>query len=480
MKLSCASLLLSSSLLASITNAQTVFDLIEETPAANKVPAHVLDMWKGAAGVKASANLALQEIGPQNSLVFPGTGQVVSLDDLKPFKVYSNNAKCFEDDQEVSCGKRQTVFTTKDGKALVSTNGNGKIISIKARGQTTLQAVVPGEVFTSITADDVDPDFESQFILKDEEASDESLRRSLRGQVAEQLAATATNDRHLQSGNRVVELAIATESSFCATIGAANVESKVTSIIADMAFDYEQSDLGFTVQMVHRESYCDPSSDPYKPGVDTNRSGCGDVGLLDFFQDYWNANRQSIARDSAQLFSGTGLECSSAGCVIGCAYVGVTCSNPSAAYGVNYATYTSNTVAQSNLISHELGHNLGSNHDAQVTENTGFIMYPFNSGATRTFSSQSVNAFNRAANNACITVAEGPQDPTLAPSSFPTSSPTPAPVPAPTPAPVPTSPTVPAPTPAPVAPQCSDISVGGDCKKSPLNCQWNKGSCVPN
>ena len=52
--------------------------------------------------------------------------------------------------------------------------------------------------------------------------------------------------------------------------------------------------------------------------MELNHSGCGGEGLLDFFQDYWNANRQGVHRDVAELFSGTGLECDSDGsCTIG-------------------------------------------------------------------------------------------------------------------------------------------------------------------
>jgi hypothetical protein len=61
-------------------------------------------------------------------------------------------------------------------------------------------------------------------------------------------------------------------------------------------------------------------------GVDLKTSGCGEeeYGLLDFFQDYWNANRTAVHRDLAQLFSGTGLQCTEyetyTSCAIRCAY----------------------------------------------------------------------------------------------------------------------------------------------------------------
>ena len=80
---------------------------------------------------------------------------------------------------------------------------------------------------------------------------------------------------------------------------------------------------------------------------------------MDFFQKYWNSNRGNIKRDVAELFSGTGLECSGGSCVIGCAYVGTSCSSLAGSYGVNWVTFNMNSVLQSTLVSHEIGHTLG-------------------------------------------------------------------------------------------------------------------------
>lgn len=101
-----------------------------------------------------------------------------------------------------------------------------------------------------------------------------------------------------------------------------------------------------------------------------NLSGCGNEGLLDFFQAFWNVNRVSVSRDAAQLFSGTGLECDSDGCVIGCAFRGATCYYPAWSYGVNFVSYTSNRMEQSNLVAHELGHNIG-----KLTATTSFPFF---------------------------------------------------------------------------------------------------------
>ena len=132
---------------------------------------------------------------------------------------------------------------------------------------------------------------------------------------------------------------------------------------------------------------------------------------LDFFTDYWNTNRVGVARDAAHLFSGTGLECSDGSCVIGCAYVGATCSGN--AYGVNYASYSDNTVKQAQLVSHEIGHNVGANHDSGSTD---YIMYPSNGGNERYFSSQTIASFDVPRNALCLDfVGATPPPPTTTP-----------------------------------------------------------------
>ena len=188
---------------------------------------------------------------------------------------------------------------------------------------------------------------------------------------------------------REVELAVAVESSFCEKAGGGgngNAEDdkdkgkarkEVDKIIAAVSKEYEMDGLCMKVSIVHYEEvrivglsfglfdiafswpirptltgcishklhpcvsypsqYCNPNNDPYKPGVKTNKSGCGsDNGLLDEFQNYWNNNRKDVKRDLAQLMSGTGLECSGGGCVIGCAYVAASCAAPKFSYGVNW------------------------------------------------------------------------------------------------------------------------------------------------
>ena len=317
------------------------------------IPEHVLEKFKEKQGIKADFELPLQALGPDKKLKL-ADGSSITLTDLQPKSVFAASARCYDDGQLVPCPS-STVSTRTDANTsiLVAHDAAGNVASVKVRqGQgpaQVFQAVTPG-VFTSIPDEALDPDFASRFILQDK---DTQVRRQLRQRVERQLQGPCTEFR-------VVEVAVAVESSFCADVGGTNnVDAKVQSIMADVAFDYEQEGLCFTTVISHYEKFCDAAEDPYVEGVASNLSGCGGTGLLDFFQNYWNNNRQGVARDVAELFSGTGLECSSQGCVIGCAYVRQTCSNPSASYGVNWVSYTSNTVAQSNLVSHEIGHTVG-------------------------------------------------------------------------------------------------------------------------
>jgi hypothetical protein len=361
-------------------------------------------------------------------------------------------------------------------RVLVAKDANGNIIYVKAMGgmvAEVLQGISDTNVLTYIVDGDIDPDWASQFKMEEDEsnngsglgvrhlrrgsdsadaAEDVRLRGSLRHQIDQKIQQKIQEEQHerdLQTqGLRTIEIAIATDSSFCSGVGgSANVAAKVQSIIADVATDYEQSNLMFTAKISHLEFFCSQTNDPYKACIDLNASGCDNTyGLLDCFQLYWQSNRSAVSRDVAQLFSGKSLECRTDGCVIGCAYVGTACDN-NWGFGVNWVTYTTNTVAQSQLVSHEIGHNLGAVHDSS---STNFIMSPFDSTTVRIFSDQSVASFLSVTKNACVTAAE-----TLATSAPTTASPTPLPTPLPTPAP---------PTPSPT--RAPKINGGGRIKRS--------------
>jgi len=216
-----------------------------------------------------------------------------------------------------------------------------------------------------------------------------------------------------------IELAVAYESSFCSKNSNSKSASdqKVIQVVAGVSIKYQQTGLCTKVKIIYMEGYCDSATDPYKEFVDLNNSGCGGNGLLQGFQSYWNDNRKDVKRDDAQLFSGTGLECSSGRCVIGCAYVRALCGV--SAYGVNYVMFSGNSNSQQVLVAHELGHNCGASH----YNPSGYIMNPSVNEASNGFSSQSTDSFLQHFDQ--VTCIEDETGTTLSPTVSPTvTSPT--------------------------------------------------------
>lgn len=89
------------------------------------------------------------------------------------------------------------------------------------------------------------------------------------------------------------------------------------------------------------------SADPYSSS-DPNT-------LLTQFKNYWNNNRKNVGRDVAHLFTGKSLSN-----YIGLAYVSTACYKNSA-YGLSQ-----DYPLMVKLVAHEIGHNLGANHDNEV------------------------------------------------------------------------------------------------------------------
>ena len=334
--------------------------------------------FKEELGVKVDFELPVTMMGHSNDIVMPDGETVVIDDGFEPETIFSANAKCFSSDIEVPCPVVSSVSTKFDENGMrvqVNRNRDGDIETIKTWKMVdddrvhsqSLQAVAT-DAFVEIPDEALDPEYWESFKMESTPFVGR-LRRKLRGQVSADIASRAADSsessaqpskvggghrhRRLQCQEREIEVAVAIESSFCAAVGGpANARTVVENIMADVSVEYEMTGLCMKVTISHYEEHCDPANDPYKPGVDLNQSGCGSSGLLQFFQNYWNANRQGVQRDLAELFSGTGLECNG-GCVIGCAYVASSC-NLSGAYGVNWVSYTTNAVGRSNLIAHEV------------------------------------------------------------------------------------------------------------------------------
>jgi hypothetical protein len=347
----------------------------------------VVQAFQQRQGIKPDFVLPLQEIGTDNTVTLPD-GTIVSLDGLEPKSLYTAGAECFQDHVRVPCSD-PTVFAKTDENGLrviVSKDAKGDIMSIlvgqENSGQSIqLEAVAPG-ILTHIPSEAFDEEYYSQFVLVDPLLSS-SLGEQIRRQFSLKNLEHNTNDQEENDNDmhpwrdrrltdscndeyRVIEVALASESSFCQKIGIDNVESTINSIMADVAFDFEIAGLCFTTQISYRESYCDESSDPYAEMV----SGENGQDFLSSFAQYWGTKRLHVKRDVAEMFTGTPLGpvpcptennpeavCAAVGLALGvgqsCAYLDFL------SYGINHVTFSENAQARSNLVSHEIGHTVG-------------------------------------------------------------------------------------------------------------------------
>ncbi len=168
----------------------------------------------------------------------------------------------------------------------------------------------------------------------------------------------------------VFELAVDADFEYFTRYGPDTV-TEIESILNEVSGIFE-AELALSIEIVHINVWQDPA-DPY----DSTDSGV----MLDEFRTYWGANMTSIGRDAAHLFTGKELD----DLTVGLAFLDAVCQ--SFAYGLTQDLNPPSLVPV--VVAHELGHNLGSDHD--VTGSTPrYIMYPNISGANLTeFSSGS-------------------------------------------------------------------------------------------
>ena len=125
-----------------------------------------------------------------------------------------------------------------------------------------------------------------------------------------------------------------------------NSESKVNSDINNVnGFNYEpEVNVTHTITTLIIRS---DTNDPYS----TNNAG----DLLGQVRSHWIGEQQGVQRDLVQMFTGRNL----AGSTIGVAYLDAICST-NIGYGLCETGFS--TSCQTDLISHELGHNWGCQH----------------------------------------------------------------------------------------------------------------------
>ena len=166
-----------------------------------------------------------------------------------------------------------------------------------------------------------------------------------------------SGEETIDTSVKVLELAVDADVEFFSVYGdqtAAEIEATL-----NMVNGIFESDLSLTIELVSLKIW-DTEPDPYDE-VDA-------ANLLDEFRTHWNVQNGAITRDAAHLFTGKDLT----GSTVGIAYLSVVC-NMSAAYAISQDL--SSDVLMPLLVAHELGHNLGTDHDP-AGSTPRYIMYP--------------------------------------------------------------------------------------------------------
>ncbi|KAL3938791.1 MAG: hypothetical protein SGBAC_006377, partial [Bacillariaceae sp.] len=136
-----------------------------------------------------------------------------------------------------------------------------------------------------------------------------------------------SGNRKLQQGcssYKVVEVAIAYDSSFCSRVAGGSSDtarSVVEETVARAALLFEE--ICIRVRLSYLEGCCDPSQDPYrKVTAGTFNNACGsDQGALRAFRDMWEDSRTHVKRDTAHLFHGTNFPGTVRRAVVGSSHV---------------------------------------------------------------------------------------------------------------------------------------------------------------
>ncbi len=152
---------------------------------------------------------------------------------------------------------------------------------------------------------------------------------------------------------RICELACEADFQYFQLNGsnATATQNDITGVVNAMDAIY-QADVQVTFQVTTILVVTSSAANPYTSSV----AGT----LLSQFAAYWSANRGSVQRDLAHLFTGRNMGQASGG-AIGVAYLGTVCSQ-GAGYGVSQSRWTNNFTRRVAVTDHEVGHNFNAQH----------------------------------------------------------------------------------------------------------------------
>lgn len=170
------------------------------------------------------------------------------------------------------------------------------------------------------------------------------------------MSSRGLQDEPCTTSTRVIELAIAYDSTFCAKFSTASNPEEATNnaiqtIINDVSMKYQQIGLCTKVQISHLEGYCIPSIDPYRElllasGASIDANNPGACNALSKTANYWFNNREYVRRDAMHLFHN--FQFPSSNNIIGCAYLRSLCRN--FGFGVDRVGYTNNGILRNVLV----------------------------------------------------------------------------------------------------------------------------------
>ena len=376
--------------------------------------------------IEEESNFIIRRLDSPNTLFLDGTNY--SIDEVKtPIEIFSKNATYMHNGIFQTSPPRYSM-TQKDFDDEIVTvikNQKGEVKTITIYHKSTQKSselrAISRTMFSMYDEPDIDYNklngkyFYGEF---KNELDQERHMHDVMATIKEEEHNASMSQRYSTcEGYKEIELAVAYESSFCnAFVNGELADSKAILLVKDVSTKYQKYPLCIKVEISHLEGYCDPQNDPYKQYVEMNQSGCNSEGLLNEVKKYWNKNRKEIHRDTMHLFSGTGLECTNNGCIVGCAYRGQIC-NDKEGYGINYITFTESTNLQAVLVAHELGHNCGATHEEQ----NNHIMTSLVNPATKGFSSTSINSIETTIKGTTC-VSDAKLEPTPSPTRHPAPS----------------------------------------------------------
>lgn len=329
-----------------------------------------------------------------------------SLEDLEPYSVLS--PELFQDTeasspllQKIVNGTKITVV--KDGNQIVhicfeNEKGRLDLIPLQNNGNSSKP------IYAAIGMEDYD--VERLNSMK----SFDNIRHSKTISYGDETMNQDDNVAHAKSmkclSRQTIEVAIAHDASLCLEFGGdkRRTNSHIQAIVGLAASYYESSCIKLSLSYI--DGTCDFSKDTYK-NIATSKD------ILEEFTAEWRANKGSVRRDVAHLFSGSSFDSG----VLGWAWKSTICSGANG-YGANWISWSKNIALRASLFAHELAHNAGASHFGEGCSN--WLMAPCGSGLSG-FSEESQRAVTSYLNKQSCVSDEGTRSSSPIPQSSPVS-----------------------------------------------------------